>query len=55
MAVVTPLNNFLGPEGDTVTADKQLPKYQSDHDHTAAAKKLWNPDWEPAHFDDIGF
>ena len=22
MAVVTPLNNFLGPEGDTVTADK---------------------------------
>ena len=29
VAVVTPLNNFLGPEGDTVTADKQLPKYQS--------------------------
>ena len=24
MAVVTPLNNFLGPEGDTVTVDKQL-------------------------------
>jgi hypothetical protein len=22
VAVVTPLNNFLGPEGDTVTADK---------------------------------
>ncbi len=22
MAVVTPLNNFLGPEGDTVTTDK---------------------------------
>ena len=22
MAVVTPLNNFSGPEGDTVTADK---------------------------------
>ncbi len=22
MAVVTPLNNFMGPEGDTVTADK---------------------------------
>ncbi len=22
MAVVTPLKNFLGPEGDTVTADK---------------------------------
>ena len=21
MAVVTPLNNFMGPEGDTVTAD----------------------------------
>ncbi len=29
MAVVTPLNNFMGPEGDNVTADKQLPKYQS--------------------------
>ncbi len=29
MAVVTPLNNFLGPESDTVTADMQLPKYQS--------------------------
>ena len=29
MAVVTPLNNPGGPEGDTVTADKQLPKYQS--------------------------
>ena len=28
MAVVTPLNNPLGPEGDTVTTDKQLPKYQ---------------------------
>ncbi len=24
MAVVTPLNNFLGPEGDTVTVDEQL-------------------------------
>ncbi len=24
MAVVTPLNNFLGPEGDTVTMDEQL-------------------------------
>ena len=24
MAVVTPLSNFLGPEGDTVTVDKQL-------------------------------
>jgi len=24
MAVVTPLNNFLGPEGDTVTVDGQL-------------------------------
>ena len=24
MAVVIPLNNFLGPEGDTVTVDKQL-------------------------------
>jgi len=24
MVVVTPLNNFLGPEGDTVTVDKQL-------------------------------
>jgi hypothetical protein len=22
MAVVTPLKNFLGPEGDTVTSDK---------------------------------
>ena len=24
VAVVTPLNNFLGPEGDTVTMDEQL-------------------------------
>ena len=24
VAVVTPLNNFLGPEGDTVTVDEQL-------------------------------
>jgi hypothetical protein len=24
MAVATPLNNFLGPEGATVTVDKQL-------------------------------
>ena len=24
MAVVTPLNNFLGPEGDTVTVDEQV-------------------------------
>ena len=24
MAVVTPLNNFLGPEGDTVTVDELL-------------------------------
>ena len=24
VAVVTPLNNFLGPEGDTVTADIPL-------------------------------
>ena len=24
MAVVTPLNNFLGLEGDTVTVDEQL-------------------------------
>ena len=24
MAVVTPLNNFLGPEDDTVTVDEQL-------------------------------
>ena len=24
VAVVTPLNNFLGPEGDTVTMVKQL-------------------------------
>jgi hypothetical protein len=24
MAVVTPLNNFLGSEGDTVTVDEQL-------------------------------
>jgi hypothetical protein len=24
MAVVTPLNNSLGPEGDTVTVDEQL-------------------------------
>jgi hypothetical protein len=24
MVVVTPLNNFLGPEGDTVTVDEQL-------------------------------
>ena len=31
MAVVTPLNNFLGPEGDTVTVDEQLlnTEYQS--------------------------
>ena len=24
MAVVTPLNHFMGPEGDTVTVDEQL-------------------------------
>ena len=24
MAIVTPLNNFLGPEGDTVTVAEQL-------------------------------
>ena len=29
MAGITPLNNFLGPESDPVTADTQLPKYQS--------------------------
>ena len=29
MAGITPLNNFLGPESDPVTADMQLPKYQS--------------------------
>ena len=26
---ITPLNNFLGPESDPVTAATQLPKYQS--------------------------
>ena len=29
MAGITPLNNFLGPESDPVTAVTQLPKYQS--------------------------
>jgi len=29
VAGITPLNNFLGPESDPVTADTQLPKYQS--------------------------
>jgi len=28
VAGITPLNNFLGPESDPVTADMQLPKYQ---------------------------
>jgi len=31
VAGITPLNNFLGPESDPVTAVTQLPKYQSDH------------------------
>ena len=29
MAGITPLNHFLGPESDPVTADSPLPKYQS--------------------------
>ena len=29
MAGITPLNHFLGPESDPVTADTPLPKYQS--------------------------
>jgi hypothetical protein len=35
MTVVTPLNNFLGPEGDTVTVDEQLlnTEYLNTHTH----------------------
>jgi len=29
VAGITPLNHFLGPESDPVTADTPLPKYQS--------------------------
>ena len=40
MAVVTPLNNFLGPEGDTVTMDEQLLNTEY---WTAAASSLSLP------------
>jgi chitodextrinase len=47
MAVVTPLNNFLGPEGDTVTVDEQLLNTEywthiKEH-HRSYQKKLKNP------------
>ena len=45
MAVVTPLNNPGGPEGDTVTVDEQLlnTEYQADRGSDPNHWGIWRP------------
>jgi hypothetical protein len=49
MAVVTPLNNFLGPEGDTVTVDKQLLNTEYWTGVSNLIQKLETPKHHPHH------
>ena len=44
MAGITPLNNFLGPESDPVTAVTQLPKYQRMREGVIAPFLAFVPD-----------
>ncbi len=50
MAVVTPLNNFLGPEGDTVTVDEQLlnTEYAAEPGAPQAPRPAHSPATAPA-------
>jgi hypothetical protein len=45
MAVVTPLNNFLGPEGDTVTVDEQLLNTEYKHRRQSHEITYIGPYW----------